>query len=239
MCRLPAVGAVTHGLIEGLIVELPEPGSDWPLANRDLWLNAAKAIFDLLYEDPPDDEDEPIDAPLAMDANGAGPDEGVIPASSPSRAPTAPIAVRPDAPASLPAEQDGEGQLTAATSPAAHKNGVATCPECGKHAVSEQGLAVHRARAHGIRGAHSTRSAPSQQRRGASRPLIGKAGVPAAPVIRHGVERFLCSSCPRDFPTREALVGHLQKGHPPVAATTNRPFGEAATIDFPRGGGSE
>lgn len=40
-----------HPIIEGLNASLPEPGAAWPKVQRQLWLNAAAACFDLIYRD--------------------------------------------------------------------------------------------------------------------------------------------------------------------------------------------
>ena len=43
----------------GLLETLPEPGVDWPSANREQWLETARNIFALLYHEP-DEVREPI-----------------------------------------------------------------------------------------------------------------------------------------------------------------------------------
>jgi hypothetical protein len=41
-----------HPFFCGLLEALPEPGMDWPSVNRDQWLETARNIFALLYQDP-------------------------------------------------------------------------------------------------------------------------------------------------------------------------------------------
>lgn len=43
-----------HPFFRGLLETLPEPGMDWPPANREQWLETARNIFALLYQDPAD-----------------------------------------------------------------------------------------------------------------------------------------------------------------------------------------
>ena len=43
----------------GLLETLPEPGIDWPSADREQWLETARNIFALLYHEP-DEVREPI-----------------------------------------------------------------------------------------------------------------------------------------------------------------------------------
>lgn len=42
-----------HPLINGLLVTLPEPGTAWPVAQRQAWLKMAASIFDMIYKAPP------------------------------------------------------------------------------------------------------------------------------------------------------------------------------------------
>jgi hypothetical protein len=46
-----------HPLIRGLIQSLPEAGSEWPQRERNAWVKAALANFDLVYELPPQDRE--------------------------------------------------------------------------------------------------------------------------------------------------------------------------------------
>ena len=39
-----------HPFVQGLLQALPEPETDWPVANRAKWLQTAANIFDLIYE---------------------------------------------------------------------------------------------------------------------------------------------------------------------------------------------
>ena len=48
----PAVSDL-HPFFCGLLETLPEPGTDWPPANREQWLETARNIFALLYQDLP------------------------------------------------------------------------------------------------------------------------------------------------------------------------------------------
>ena len=41
-----------HDFISGLVRKLPAEGTEWPTADRHTWLQAANAIFDLLYTRP-------------------------------------------------------------------------------------------------------------------------------------------------------------------------------------------
>jgi hypothetical protein len=48
-------GPPKHPAIDGLIALLPQPGTIWPAAQRQDWLNAWTAILPLLYKDGPKD----------------------------------------------------------------------------------------------------------------------------------------------------------------------------------------
>ncbi len=41
-----------HPFFQGLLEALPEPGTDWPVAKREQWLETARNIFALMYADP-------------------------------------------------------------------------------------------------------------------------------------------------------------------------------------------
>ena len=43
-----------HPFFQGLLGALPEPGTDWPNAKRERWLETARNIFGLIYDEPPD-----------------------------------------------------------------------------------------------------------------------------------------------------------------------------------------
>lgn len=43
-----------HPFFQGLFESLPEPGTDWPAAKREQWLETARNIFGLMYADPAD-----------------------------------------------------------------------------------------------------------------------------------------------------------------------------------------
>ena len=55
-----------HPFIEGLVKTLPAAGTVWPDAGQQQWLDAAKAIFKLIYPAPEDPKasatSEPRDA---------------------------------------------------------------------------------------------------------------------------------------------------------------------------------
>lgn len=44
-----------HPFVVGLIQSLPEVGSVWPDQKRDDWVQAAMAVFNMIYERPPED----------------------------------------------------------------------------------------------------------------------------------------------------------------------------------------
>ena len=46
-----------HPFIVGLLESLPAVGSTWSDAKREDWLSAARAVFNMLYERPPDDSE--------------------------------------------------------------------------------------------------------------------------------------------------------------------------------------
>lgn len=48
-----------HPFFRGLLETLPEPGADWPRAQREQWLETARNIFALIYKDP-GEEREPF-----------------------------------------------------------------------------------------------------------------------------------------------------------------------------------
>ena len=41
-----------HPFFQGLLDALPEPGTEWPVAKREQWLETARNIFALMYGDP-------------------------------------------------------------------------------------------------------------------------------------------------------------------------------------------
>ncbi len=131
--------------------------------------------------------------------------------------PVAPIETRAE---SGRAAKPATGGLPVRTAPPA----AFTCPDCGHLAKNDNGLRIHHGRAHGPQlGAAASRVAdrkrlPTNGGGGARSPLIGKAATPPQPVLKHGEEWFLCPRCPEQFRTRDALTGHLQKGHKPVPA---------------------
>ena len=48
---------VYHPFIQGLLDELPKPGSEWRVQDRAKWLQTSANIFDLIYNDLLDDAD--------------------------------------------------------------------------------------------------------------------------------------------------------------------------------------
>ena len=51
--------AALHPFFRGLLETLPDPGADWPRAQREQWLETARNIFGLIYKDP-GEEPEPF-----------------------------------------------------------------------------------------------------------------------------------------------------------------------------------
>jgi hypothetical protein len=52
LAATPAVAARgLHPFLQGLLEIVPEPGLPWPLAKREQWLEAARNIFALIYDD--------------------------------------------------------------------------------------------------------------------------------------------------------------------------------------------
>lgn len=45
-----------HPFIEGLLKTLPQPDTDWPIAGRVKWLQAASHVFDLIYTSDEQDD---------------------------------------------------------------------------------------------------------------------------------------------------------------------------------------
>jgi len=162
-----------------------------------------------------------------LDGSRIAADSASVPVADEGSAEAAPVVASASAPVEEPARLG--------LSPMLH------CPECGRE-LHMKGYWPHRARVHGMRKPPPTaaEAKAAHQKgptngRGAAPPLIGRASVPDVPVIRKGEEWFLCSRCPEQFRTAEALKGHMQKGHPPAAAPPTRPFGEPATVEFARG----
>ncbi|MEI2736381.1 MAG: hypothetical protein V9G24_17395 [Rhodoblastus sp.] len=60
LTRPPAPRKATeHPLIATLIATLPAPGGCWPVAEREIWLNAARSIFDMAYAAVESDDEAP------------------------------------------------------------------------------------------------------------------------------------------------------------------------------------
>lgn len=53
------ISAGLHPFFRGLLDTLPDPGADWPRAQREQWLETARNIFALIYGDP-GEEREPF-----------------------------------------------------------------------------------------------------------------------------------------------------------------------------------
>lgn len=53
-------------LIQGLVKRLPEPGTEWPIAARVKWLQAAANNFDLIFENAEGDRDKEISVTLSQ-----------------------------------------------------------------------------------------------------------------------------------------------------------------------------
>jgi len=43
-----------HPFVEGLLRELPDPGTEWKVERRVMWLRTAANIFNMIYEDSGD-----------------------------------------------------------------------------------------------------------------------------------------------------------------------------------------
>jgi hypothetical protein len=41
-----------HPFVQGLFEALPAPGGEWPMSKREQWLETARNIFALMYEEP-------------------------------------------------------------------------------------------------------------------------------------------------------------------------------------------
>ncbi len=50
---LPNGSAAQHPLVQGILLALPQPGTEWSLAERTAWTDAALANFRLIYKLPP------------------------------------------------------------------------------------------------------------------------------------------------------------------------------------------
>ncbi len=144
--------------------------------------------------------------------------------------------------ATTPARHAGD----AGSSPGTRSNTSApaetTCSDCGRSFAKPHGLEVHRVRAYGKnwstkpeRNSPAARLAKRDAARANPPPRVSIApaagvtrpgGNGAAPVIRKGVETFLCSRCPESFRTREALETHLLLKHPD-AEPRRLPVGQA------------
>lgn len=49
----PDGSAAEHPLVQGILLALPQPGAEWPLAERAAWADAALANFRLIFKLPP------------------------------------------------------------------------------------------------------------------------------------------------------------------------------------------
>lgn len=68
-----------HPFLQGLLEIVPEPGLPWPLAKREQWLEAARNIFALLYDEPSEQHSplRVLDAQTTSAAPDANSDPGV------------------------------------------------------------------------------------------------------------------------------------------------------------------
>jgi hypothetical protein len=57
-----------HPFFQGLFESLPEPGTEWPAAKREQWLETARNIFGLMYADPADASAPPRAQPVDFTA---------------------------------------------------------------------------------------------------------------------------------------------------------------------------
>lgn len=61
-------GGGNHPLIQGLLMTLPEPRSEWPSSDRMNWLTMASSIFKMIYS-----EDVPSDIEIKIKTKGGDP----------------------------------------------------------------------------------------------------------------------------------------------------------------------
>lgn len=47
-----------HPFLRGLLETVPPPGAEWPLADREQWLETARNIFALIHQDPGDEREQ-------------------------------------------------------------------------------------------------------------------------------------------------------------------------------------
>ena len=117
-----------------------------------------------------------------------------------------------------------------------------TCPECERPAKNANGLAIHRARMHGVKGAavqrsHEQRDAYKAAHPRGTRPLITE-GDPTEPNGHDfkakpiGIEWFLCNACPVQYTTRLRLDEHRARAHP--AVPSGKPVGSRARSEVDR-----
>lgn len=63
-----AAGAATglHPFFRGLLESVPAPGTEWPLEGREQWLETARNIFALMYQEPGDERERarPVPTPV-------------------------------------------------------------------------------------------------------------------------------------------------------------------------------
>lgn len=52
-----------HPFLRGLLETVPPPGAEWPLADREQWLETARNIFALIHQDPGDERNKAAAAP--------------------------------------------------------------------------------------------------------------------------------------------------------------------------------
>lgn len=55
-----------HPFFRGLLESVPAPGTEWPLADREQWLETARNIFALIYQVPGDEREQALAAPTPI-----------------------------------------------------------------------------------------------------------------------------------------------------------------------------
>jgi uncharacterized C2H2 Zn-finger protein len=148
-------------------------------------------------------------SPVAAEAPGEEP----VPISASSPAPIhqagPPVAQAPAADTTVDSAPPGSLELLGPSS-------EVICPDCGHAAKNVAGLAIHRGRSHGVKGA---------------KPLVvdGDPTEPNGhdfkkqPILHHGIEWFPCPSCPTKYTTRLRLDEHVARAHREGARDDRRP----------------
>ena len=63
-------GRTYHPFIAGLLQELPDPGAEWPIQKRLVWLKTANGIFSMIYQTK-DEDNGTIDINISSETNKA------------------------------------------------------------------------------------------------------------------------------------------------------------------------